>query len=61
MFLVAGALLVIIGIPLSSAGIFVLDLLVLLVGLTGGAQRSHCHTVDQIREHPGTPEAGVSG
>lgn len=48
MFLVAGALLVIIGIALSSAGALVPGLLVLLVGLAGGAGRSHCRAADQM-------------
>ncbi len=48
MFLVAGALLVIIGVTLSSAGAFVPGLLVLLVGLARGAERSHCGAADQM-------------
>jgi hypothetical protein len=47
-FLVAGTLLVIIGITLSSAGALVPGLLVLLVGLTRGAGRSHCRSADQM-------------
>ena len=47
-FLVAGALLAIIGVALSSAAAFVPGLLVLLVGLAGGAGRSHCRTADQM-------------
>jgi hypothetical protein len=47
-FLVAGTLLVIIGITLSSAGAFVPGLLVLLAGLTRGAERSHCRAADQV-------------
>ena len=47
-FLVAGALLVIIGMTLSSAGALVPGLLVLLVGLTRGAGRSHCRSADQM-------------
>jgi len=47
-FLVAGALLAIIGVTLSSAAAFVPGLLVLLVGLAGGAGRSHCRTADQM-------------
>jgi hypothetical protein len=48
MFLVAGALLVVIGVTLSSAGDFAPGLLVLLVGLAGGAGRSHCRSADQM-------------
>jgi hypothetical protein len=48
MFLVAGALLVIIGVTLSSAGAFVPGLVVLLVGLVQGAGRSHCRAADQM-------------
>lgn len=48
LFLLAGALLVITGIALSSAGVFIPGLLVLLVGLTRGAQRSHCGAADQM-------------
>jgi hypothetical protein len=48
MFLVAGALLVITGVTLSSAGAFVPGLLVLLVGLARGAERSHCRAADQV-------------
>jgi hypothetical protein len=48
MFLVAGALLVIIGVTLYSAGAFVPGLLVLLVGLARGAGRSHCRPADQM-------------
>jgi hypothetical protein len=48
MFLAAGALLVIIGVTLSSAGAFVPGLLVLLIGLTGGAESSHCRSADQM-------------
>jgi len=48
MLLVAGALLVIMGVALSSAGAFVPGLLVLLVGLAGGAERSHCRSADQM-------------
>jgi len=47
-FLVAGTLLVIIGMTLSSAGALVPGLLVLLVGLTRGAGRSHCRSADQM-------------
>ena len=47
-FLVAGALLVIIGITLSIAGASVPGLLVLFVGLTRGAGRSHCRAADQM-------------
>ena len=47
-FLVAGALLAIIGVALSSAAAFVPGLLVLLVGLAGGTERSHCRTADQM-------------
>ena len=48
LFLIAGTLLVIIGITLSSAGAFVPGLLVLLVGLTRGVERSHCRAADQM-------------
>jgi len=48
MFLVAGALLVIIGVTLSSAAAFVPGLVVLLVGLAQGAGRSHCRVADQM-------------
>ena len=47
-FLVAGTLLVIIGMALSSAGALVPGLLVLLVGLARGAGRSHCRSADQM-------------
>jgi hypothetical protein len=46
--LVAGALLVIIGVTLSSAGALFPGLLVLLIGLTRGAGRSHCRSADQM-------------
>jgi len=48
MFLVAGALLVIIGVTLSSAAALVPGLLVLLVGLARGAGRSHSRAADQM-------------
>ena len=48
MLLVAGALLVILGVTLSSTGAFVPGLLVLLVGLAQGAGRSHCQVADQM-------------
>jgi hypothetical protein len=48
MFLVAGALLVIVGVTLSSAAAFVPGLVVLLVGLAQGAGRSHCRAADQM-------------
>ena len=47
-FLVAGALLVVIGIALSSAGALVPGLPVLIVGLTKGAGRSQCRAADQM-------------
>jgi hypothetical protein len=48
MFLVAGALLVVIGVTLSSAVALVPGLVVLLVGLAQGAERSHCQVADQM-------------
>ena len=48
MFLVAGVLLVIIGVTLYSAEAFVPGLLILLVGLARGAGRSHCRVADQM-------------
>jgi hypothetical protein len=48
MFVVAGALLVIIGFTLSSAVAFVPGLVVLLVGLAQVAGRSHCRVADQM-------------
>jgi hypothetical protein len=48
MFFVAGALLVVIGVTLSSAGALVPGLLVLLVGLARGAGRSHSRAADQM-------------
>lgn len=48
MMLAAGALLVIIGVTLSIAGAFVPGLLVLLVCLAGGAERSQCRSADQM-------------
>lgn len=48
MFLVAGALLVIIGVTLSSAWAFSPGLVVLLVGLAQGAGRSQCRMADQM-------------
>jgi hypothetical protein len=48
MVLVAGALLVIIGVTLSSAVALVPGLGVLLVGLAQGAGRSHCRVADQM-------------
>jgi hypothetical protein len=48
MFLLAGVLLVIIGVTLHSAEAFVPGLLILLVGLARGAGRSHCRVADQM-------------
>jgi hypothetical protein len=48
MFLVAGALLVIIGVTLSTAWALAPGLVVLLVGLSHGPGRSHCRVADQM-------------
>jgi len=47
-YLVTGALLVVIGVVLPSGGAFLLGLIVLLFALLRGPSRSHCRAADQM-------------